>query len=583
MTKNNHSLDTSDFDSLMAEEIEAHDEAADKAAKAKPQRKAKKAKRSIAASGPSDPDGLPVIEIRKGEIERVVNETEAVLIAEQEALPVVKRLFRRGPLIVSINFNIEPTHDGQTVESQIIAEVGDYALTERIASAAVFKKFDHRQDELVRVDPPHSIAVTLKQHQYHLKLPVLVTIVNCPHFTASGRVMDRPGYDPKTGIFYDPRGVMFPLIPSHPTKEQALVALGKIKRLYVTFSFATEIDRAAAISLVLTLLARAGIETAPLHAFDAPTAGSGKSMLVSIASIIATGHDAGVIAQGLTSEEFEKRISTQLMKGKQLIAIDNCNSPIDGDLLNQALTQSKVEMRILGQSKDMEVRCTPVFSGTGNNLVIKGDLTRRSTFARLDPEVERPELKQFDYNPIADAKENRGELVAAALTILRAYHVAGRPNLLPRLQGFAGWSDAVRSAMVWLGLEDPVKTQERLRENDPVLTALVCLATAWRTAFEREPKTVSEAIAIADQRTTIGSYHDQRWELANPIINAAFMSVAGRNRAINPEALGHYLRRSADRVVKLDDGALVRFEKHGTRQGAAVWVLANAPQRSGEI
>jgi hypothetical protein len=55
----------------------------------------------------------------------------------------------------------------------------------------------------------------------------------------------------------------------------------------------------------------------------------------------------------------------------------------------------------------------------------------------------------------------------------------------------------------------------------------------------------------------------------------AFMSVAGRNRAINPETLGKYLSKSTGRIVKLDDGALVRFEKHGARQGVAVWVLAD--------
>ena len=116
-----------------------------------------------------------------------------------------------------------------------------------------------------------------------------------------------------------------------------------LKRLYRTFRFESEIDRAVAISLPLTLIARTGIGTAPLHAFDAPVAGSGKSKLVSIGSIIATGHDAGVIAQGHTPEEFEKRLATQLMKGKQLIAIDNCNSPLDGDLLNQALTQARLK------------------------------------------------------------------------------------------------------------------------------------------------------------------------------------------------------------------------------------------------
>ena len=75
-------------------------------------------------------------------------------------------------------------------------------------------------------------------------------------------------------------------------------------------------------------------------------------------------------------------------------------------------------------------------------------------------------------------------------------------------------------------IEDPVKTQETLRENDPVLTALVRVATAWRTAFGNETRTVSEAVADAEQRTSIGAYDDQKGVLANPIINEALMAVA---------------------------------------------------------
>ncbi len=523
---------------------------------------------------PPDPNDPPAIEITAGQIERIVNETEAALIAKQGTAPVAQRLFRRGGMVVSIGFNTEPTHDGGTVEAQIIVEAGDYALTERIASSAIFKKYNQRKRKLVRVDPPHNIAITLRQRRYNLKLPPLVAVVNCPQFRANGEIMATPGYDPKTGIFYDPRGVSFPPVSTRPTSAEVKAALQTLKRPYRTFSFEAEVDRAVAISLPLTLIARTGMETAPLHAFDAPIAGSGKSKLVSIASILATGHDAGVIAQGHTAEEFEKRLATQLMKGKQLIAIDNCNSPLDGDLLNQALTQVQLEIRILGQSKDFTARCATVTAATGNNLVIVGDLTRRSLKGRLDPKVERPELEQFDYDPIADAKDHRGELVAAALTLLRAYHAAGRPGRLPQLQSFVEWSDMVRSAMTWLGLEDPVKTQETLRENDPKLLALIHVATAWRIAFGNETRTTGEAVADAEERTSIGA-NDQKWVPANPIINEALMSVAGRNRAINPEVLGRYLGSSTAKIVTLDDGVKVRFERRGTKQGATVWALAN--------
>jgi hypothetical protein len=43
--------------------------------------------------------------------------------------------------------------------------------------------------------------------------------------------------------------------------------------------------------------------------------GAGKWKLVDIASILATGHEAGVTPQGETREEAEKRFSTLLLRG----------------------------------------------------------------------------------------------------------------------------------------------------------------------------------------------------------------------------------------------------------------------------
>jgi putative DNA primase/helicase len=154
-----------------------------------------------------------------------------------------------------------------------------------------------------------------------------------------GRILDKPGYDPQTGVFFDPRGATFLAIAESPTLADALIARDRLFVLFHTFDFKSDTDRAVAISLVLTRLARLAMATAPLHAYDAPIAGSGKSMIVDIAALLATGETAPVFAQGPTLEEFEKRLSVQLMAGRQIIAIDNINNELDGDLLNQSLTQ----------------------------------------------------------------------------------------------------------------------------------------------------------------------------------------------------------------------------------------------------
>jgi putative DNA primase/helicase len=247
-------------------------------------------------------------------------------------------------------------------------------------------------------------------------------------------------------------------------------------------------------------------------------------------------------------------------------------------LTNQSLTQDRVDLRILGESRAVTAQCPAVTAATGNNLKVVGDLTRRSLIARLDPKTDRPELRQFDCHPLTDARDNRGELVAAALTVLRAYCVAGMPEQPAKLQNFEDWSDLVRGALMWIGVGDPAATQERLRENDPKLAKLVRVATVWRTAFGADRTTVAEAVAKAEEKARVGTYEDSKFELTDPDLLDAFMAVARRGTAINPLALGNYLGSEAERVVVLEDGAMVRFERDGKRGGAVLWTLVTMGQ-----
>jgi hypothetical protein len=444
------------------------------------------------AEPPRDDADRPTIKLHVGETERAVDELEKLLIASD------RRLYQRGGLIVSSSFAKMQTFDGKTIVGQVIEDRGDYALIEDAEAVAKFVRFD--AEGTTKTSPaPIWLIRTLKDRKHRLKLPVLVALVNCPSITADGRVLDTPGFDPKTGVLFDPLGVSFPRVPDCPSNADALTALALILPLLQTFEFVTPDDKAVALSLIFSAVARRGLDFAPLHGFDAPVAGSGKSMLVDIASIIATGHEAGVVAQGESREEAEKRLSSILMRGDPLVAIDNCELPLEGVVLNQALTQHSLDLRILGYSKMVRTQAKALITATGNNLIVKGDATRRSLVGRLDPKCERPELREFAYDPIADAKDRRPELVVAVLTVLRAYHVAGRPNPpKPPLQSFVSWSDTVRAALVWLGQGDPVNTMARLRETDPALASLKTVLNVWRDDFGETPTTLSDAVAAAN-------------------------------------------------------------------------------------
>jgi len=327
----------------------------------------------------------------------------------------------------------------------------------------------------------------------------------------------------------------------------------------------SEGDRAVALSAMLTALVRRSLPTAPLHGFNAPTAGTGKSMLVDLASLIATGRPAPVIAQGKSQEEMEKRLGAALIAGDVLIAIDNCEEPLGGELLCQAMTQTSLKVRILGKSMNAEVPSNATLFATGNNLTLAGDMTRRAIRSTLDAGVERPELRAFDRDPLAVVTAQRGDYVAAGLTILRAFHVAGRPSQTVPLGSFSIWSGWVRDALIWLGEADPCETMEGMRSGDPKLEALTAALEEWRSVIGTDRVTVREIIERA------AAQHAQLFgkpEFVNPEFREALLRVAGEGGAINGTRLGKWLSQHQNRIV-----AGLRIIAAGSTGNRARWQL----------
>ena len=89
-------------------------------------------------------------------------------------------------------------------------------------------------------------------------------------------------------------------------------------------------------------------------------------------------------------------------------------------------------------------------------------------------------MRAFDRDPVAMVKAQHDEYVAAGLTILRAYHKAGRPQQRTSHSSFTHWSRCVRDCLIWLGEADPCDTMEDLRGADPKLEAPISVMSAWR-------------------------------------------------------------------------------------------------------
>lgn len=531
------------------------------------------------------PAGAPkrrTVQVIPSKLPETVDQAEAALVEQ------CNDIFQRAGIIVRPVQALIDVADGQQVDGVRLSQVNKHHLAERLTGAAVWEKYDARAGDFVPIDCPVKIAETYLARDGSWRLKALAGIIDAPTLRPDGSILDAEGFDNETGLLLLGDQSGFKPIPANPTKQDAQEALKSLRGLIDTFSFVSDHDRSVALSGILTACIRRSLPSAPLHGFSAPTAGSGKSMLVDLASIIACGRQAAVMSQGRDEAEQEKRLASALLAGDQVITVDNATLPIDGDLLCQVLTQQSVRLRVLGASVLRTMPTNAAFFATGNGLLIQGDMTRRALLCSLDPQCERPEQRVFPANPKDVAERNRAALLCDALTILRAFHIAGRPQgegAVP-LGSFEVWSQWVRGALLWLEQDDPVQTMEKARASDPKLEAIVAVMSQWHTAFGTGDVSVKEVISKATEpkpRPDADSFSYRqsapvRHEFLHDDLREALLTVAGTGGAINSRSLGKWLAANKGRLIALpgkDGGKLssFRFVQTAARHGVAIWKL----------
>jgi len=480
----------------------------------------------------------PVIQLAGGKLPQIVDQAEAALIAGNPDF------YRYGGQLVRPIVEEVPAADMTRTLVHRLLPVTRAHLIDRFTMAAQWQRYDRRARDWVDVDCPDQVAETFLAREGQWRLPALIGIINTPVLRADGTLIDRPGYDARTGLLYRSDGEIFDAIPDRPTRDDAERALRLLEDLISTFPFVDAADRSVALSAILSSLDRRSVDAAPMHAFSAPVAGSGKTMLVDLCSIITTGRKAPVIDQSKDDLEFDKRVVAALLRGGAIVAIDNVDRPLDSALLCQALTSAGVmQLRVLGSSRDVDVPVAAMFFMTGNNVVLAGDLTRRAVVCRLDPACERPELREFQCNPPDMAREDRAAYVVAVLTILRAYFVTeDRINLVP-IGSYEGWSRRVREALVWLGRADPCGTMASARRADPVTSQLSNVITAWRNSVGiNKDVTVQALVEMVGRVDPAGDY-------VHSDLRDALLAVAVEGREINVRRLGKWLSKNENRVI----------------------------------
>jgi hypothetical protein len=444
------------------------------------------------------------------------------------------------------------------------------------ASADWFKlEVSDEGDEELPAHPPNWVAPAVAARKYWPGVRPLEAIVDSPVLRPDGTVLEARGYDETTGILHLPNA-RYPSLPAAPSLEDAKDAAARLLELVKDFPFASDAHRAGWLAGVLTPVARFAFSgPAPLFLFDANVRGAGKSLLADVTAEIVCGRPMPRTSQAADEAEESKRITSLAMQGQRLILIDNISRPFGSGPLDAALTSVTWRERKLGDNDMPELPLLAVWYGTGNNVTFKGDTGRRCLHIRLDSNLERPERRAGFTHPnlLEWVHEHRAARLVDALTILRAFIVAGRPvGECTRWGSYEGWSDLVRGALVWCGLADPADTRSEHGALDQDSSALADLIEGWSAlpdGMGRRGCTAAEALSVL--RADSGATTHAR-------LRAAIDELCpnGAGQLPSPSRLGRALARFRGRVIgsrKLDLRTV-----HGHNQWVIQHVGASQPE-----
>lgn len=371
---------------------------------------------------------------------------------------------RRGLLVhtarVDENGYIEPANEDDDNGPATVSMASAKTLVAHMAASPDFyvfkeKKIGGESGTVIREEclfPVGAADLAVEMLSEAPNLRPLRGITHTPMARKDGTVLDRPGYDDASGFLCLPTVEVDP-VPERPTAEQVARAVALLRGMVSEFAWAGEHDEAAFLGLLLTPLLR---ELCPppykLGGLMAHQRGSGKSLLASIIRIVHGGvfrselpHDDAEMSKVLTS------VLTQTTA--PVVIFDNVSGTFRSSRFDGLLTSDVYSDRILGSTNNVEMSNDRLWLITGNNLVLGGDLDRRTLLVTIDPMVPKPELRTgFRLDLASWVPEHRGDILHALLVLVRAWVQAGRPTEKRSSDSYWHWSAVVRGILQVAGI-----------------------------------------------------------------------------------------------------------------------------------
>jgi Bifunctional DNA primase/polymerase, N-terminal len=477
---------------------------------------------------------LAVVDTRNRIWGEIHEQAFAVLVDRNQLDGGPPALFQRGDRLVRVRVDED--------ERPKLEVISNAALRGRLSREVVWLGPGMFGPQII--PPPEITVKDIQARSEWPGIPPLRGIVESPTFTKDGVISVTPGYQPVSRVWFHAGSVVVPEVPEVPS--DADVARAKallVDDLLPDFPFVDETSRVHAVAMLVLPVVRELIDgPTPLHAVDAPTAGSGKGLLTNSVARIHTGRGMQMTTPPRNEEEWRKFLTSILMMGSPLITLDNISAKLDSGALASALTETEHQDRILGvtqMSPAIPNRATWI--ATGNNLTASNEITRRMVWIRLMPDVEHPARRpasDFKHHPLEHwVDQNRGDLLWACLTLGQAWVARGRPPFSgTRTMGtFEAWVRVIGGILEVTGLgEHFLANQDQLFEAmDLEMQPWRDFVAAWAEQYGTRSVTVSDLYDLVRRNSLL----------------AEELPDEGKGDRSRQTRLGSLLRRHKDKVI----------------------------------
>lgn len=499
-----------------------------------------------ASDDPEDPaeDDRPMVVANGRELHEVTNDALSALeAANQAAIQKASgpQLYQRSGLLTRFR-HLPPVGSPAGKLIPVLETMGQDATCGLLSRVARWRKLKTNKEGEQWYEPckPDKDVVKDLLALPEWPLPQLEGIVQTPVFSASGRLLWDPGYHPDAHLFYhaDP-DLRVPRVPEKPTQAQVNAARTLLcDELVGQFPFTEEASRAHAVAALLLPFCRLMVNgPTPLHLATAPEPGTGKSLLLGLVALLATGSDPDMFPETQQEDEWRKKLTSTLARAPVCLMIDNLKQGLDSSILASVLTARIWQDRILGMSKDITLPIQCVWLATGNNPTLTTEIARRSALIRLDAKQPKPWLRTgFKHENLPGwALTHRAQLVHACLTLVQAWVAVGQPAGQRSLGSYESWSAVMGGILENAGIPGFLGNLDALYDQADRLTGeWADFYAAWYSRFGGASATLGELYGLLNENP----------DLLLGIVN-------GSSERAQRTSLGKALSRQVDRRVRI--------------------------------